>query len=92
MPHTTKRQKTNNFHEASILHALDHPNVVKYLTCHEIKDDLWLVMEFLEGGTFEEAARAWKFNEANLAYVAREVGFDLLVLLVWCHKGKVKGN
>jgi len=73
MPHTTSRQKANNFHEASILHALDHPNIVKYLTCHEIKDDLWLVMEFLEGGTFEEAARAWRFNETNLAYVAREL-------------------
>lgn len=30
-------------------------------------------MEFMEGGTFEEAARAWKFDEHNLAYVAREM-------------------
>jgi len=30
-------------------------------------------MEYLEGGTFEEAARVWNFNEANLAYVAKEL-------------------
>lgn len=73
MPHTTRKQKSSNFHEVSLLYACNHPNLVKFITCHEVKDELWIVMEYMEGGTFEEAAKAWNFNEANLAYVAREL-------------------
>ncbi|EFA80301.1 putative protein serine/threonine kinase [Heterostelium album PN500] len=74
MPHITKRQIAQNFREASILSKCNHPNIVKLITCHVDKDqNLWLIMEFMEGGTFEEAAKAWKFNENNLAYVAREL-------------------
>lgn len=32
-----------------------------------------VVMELMEGGTFEDAAKAWHFSEANIAYIAREV-------------------
>ncbi|KAM9994924.1 hypothetical protein ACTFIY_001095 [Dictyostelium cf. discoideum] len=74
MPHVTKRQQQQNFREAAILAKCDHPNIVKLHTCHIDKDsNLWIVMEFMEGGTFEEAAKAWKFNENNLAYVAKEL-------------------
>ncbi|GAM23659.1 hypothetical protein SAMD00019534_068340 [Acytostelium subglobosum LB1] len=74
MPHVTKRQITQNFREASILSKCNHPNIVKLITCHLDKDqNMWLIMEFMEGGTFEEAAKAWKFNENNLAYVAKEL-------------------
>ncbi|KAN0038127.1 hypothetical protein ACTA71_000299 [Dictyostelium dimigraforme] len=74
MPHITKRQQQQNFREAAILAKCDHPNIVKLHTCHIDKDsNLWIVMEFMEGGTFEEAAKAWKFNENNLAYVAKEL-------------------
>ncbi len=37
-------------------------------------------MELLEGGTFEDEAKAWHFTETNLAYIAREV-FYLLSLI-----------
>ncbi|KYQ90593.1 putative protein serine/threonine kinase [Tieghemostelium lacteum] len=74
MPHQTKRQITQNLREVSILSKCNHPNIVKLITCHIDKEqNLWLVMEFMEGGTFEEAAKAWRFNENNLAYVAREL-------------------
>lgn len=42
MEHKTKKQKAANFHEASILSYCHHPNIVKYFTCHEIKDELWV--------------------------------------------------
>eukprot|EP01132_Coremiostelium_polycephalum_P000899 gene899-1124_t len=74
VPHQTKRQIQQNFREVSILSKCNHPNIVKLITCHLDKDsNLWIIMEFMEGGTFEEAAKAWKFNENNLAYVAREL-------------------
>lgn len=73
MEHKTKKQKLANFHEASILSFCHHPNIVKYFTCHEIKEELWVVMELMEGGTFEDAAKAWHFSESNIAYIAREL-------------------
>lgn len=73
MQHKTKKHKAANFHEAAILSYCNHPNIVKYFTCHEIKDELWVVMELMEGGTFEDAAKAWHFSEANIAYIAREL-------------------
>lgn len=73
MAHKTKKHKAANFHEAAILSFINHPNIVKYFTCHEIKEELWVVMELMEGGTFEDAAKAWHFSEANIAYIAREL-------------------
>lgn len=73
MAHKTKKHKAANFHEAAILSYCNHPNIVKYFTCHEIKEELWVVMELMEGGTFEDAAKAWHFSEANIAYIAREL-------------------
>jgi p21-activated kinase 1 len=73
MEHKTRKQKAANFHEAAILSMCSHNNIVKYLGCHEIKDELWVIMELMEGGTFEDAARSWRFNEENIAYIAREL-------------------
>jgi len=41
---------------------LDHPNVVKYFSSYIFKDDMWLITEFMEGGTFTEATQAYRFQ------------------------------
>eukprot|EP01111_Echinosteliopsis_oligospora_P006500 TRINITY_DN2066_c0_g1_i1.p1 TRINITY_DN2066_c0_g1~~TRINITY_DN2066_c0_g1_i1.p1 ORF type:complete len:689 (-),score=219.18 TRINITY_DN2066_c0_g1_i1:456-2522(-) len=94
MPHKTKKQKISNHHEIAVLSACTHPNVVKYLTSHEVGEELWVVMEFLEGGTFEEAAKACRFSEANLAYVARELlkGISYLHLNEIAHRDLKSAN
>jgi len=56
-----------------VLSFCNHPNIVKFYTCHEVKDELWIVTELLEGGTFEDAAKALHFTESNIAYIAREL-------------------
>eukprot|EP01112_Ceratiomyxa_fruticulosa_P007704 TRINITY_DN1998_c0_g2_i2.p1 TRINITY_DN1998_c0_g2~~TRINITY_DN1998_c0_g2_i2.p1 ORF type:complete len:438 (-),score=90.68 TRINITY_DN1998_c0_g2_i2:214-1527(-) len=73
MPHTTTRQQRQNFHEAAILSFCSHKNIVRFHSCLLVDTELWIVMEFMEGGTFADAAKAWQFNEANLAYIAREL-------------------
>eukprot|EP01113_Clastostelium_recurvatum_P030700 TRINITY_DN3756_c0_g1_i3.p1 TRINITY_DN3756_c0_g1~~TRINITY_DN3756_c0_g1_i3.p1 ORF type:complete len:462 (-),score=91.55 TRINITY_DN3756_c0_g1_i3:43-1428(-) len=73
MPHATKRQQRQNLHELAVLSTCVHRNIVRFRTCHVVEQEMWLVMEFLEGGTFADAAKAWQFNEENLAYIAREV-------------------
>src|SRR5436853_4281288 len=61
--HFRKRAFRNRFlREAQIVAALDHPNIIHM-------DDFWvessrayLVMPFINGGTFQDTLRRWKSN------------------------------
>ena len=35
--------------------------------------EVWIITEFMHGGTLHEAARAHRFEDKHIAYVAREV-------------------
>src|SRR5690606_6675606 len=48
---------------------IDFPN----LLIQENEEELWIVMEYLEGGTLAEAARANKFSDQHIAFMAREM-------------------
>lgn len=63
---------------------LDHPNIVKFKVAYLIpagtsilKDvsvpEIWMAMEFLQGGTLNEASKIVKLSEKHVAFVAREV-------------------
>jgi p21-activated kinase 1 len=51
------------------------------IECYEWKDECWVVMEFLEGGTLTEARKSHNFEEKEIAYIAKE----LLKGLVYLH-------
>jgi len=40
---------------------------------NEIEYEIWIVMEYLRGGTLEQAARSQRLSDEHVAYVAREV-------------------
>ncbi len=46
---------------------------MQYVSCYKVSDEIWLVMQFMEGGTLTEASRAHSFTEKEIAFVAREV-------------------
>ncbi len=73
MPHVNHKNKTNNFQEIYFLRIVDHPNIVKYDCCYQVLDELWLIMEFMEGGTLRRAVQLHHFTEAQIAYVAHEI-------------------
>ncbi len=74
MPNVERRNQINNLSEIYFLRIVDHPNIVKYDCCWRIDDELWLFMEFMEGGTLREAVLKFqKFNEKQIAYVAYEM-------------------
>eukprot|EP01113_Clastostelium_recurvatum_P018789 TRINITY_DN2214_c0_g1_i3.p1 TRINITY_DN2214_c0_g1~~TRINITY_DN2214_c0_g1_i3.p1 ORF type:complete len:1002 (-),score=249.33 TRINITY_DN2214_c0_g1_i3:239-3211(-) len=65
-----------------------HPNIIRYEGCYVMTPDqghdepgsessgpeLWLVMEYVSGGTLgQAAARGFRFNDLDMAYIAREV-------------------
>lgn len=85
LPHTTPRNKQNNLSEIGFLATFRHPNIVNFMECYYVNEEIWIVMEYLEGGTLAEAAKAHKFTDKHCAYVAREMLKALTVL----HEAKV---
>lgn len=49
------------------------PNIVNYYAAFRKGDELWAVMEFMEGGTLGQAAAKRALHESHVAYLAREV-------------------
>lgn len=76
-----------NYSEIYYLHKCKHPNVVSFIRAYVIPplQEMWVVMEFLEGGTLTEAARAHPFKESQVAFAARE----LLKAIEFIHKNGV---
>jgi len=73
MQHSGEKERRFNIGEYGFLRFCDHPNIVKYFACYETHNELWGIMEYLEGGTLEQAVKAYNFAENQIAYVAREV-------------------
>jgi len=69
----TNRQKYDNLSEINYMKLCNHPNIVKFKKAYEYKDECWIIMEFLEGGTLTEARKGHEFEENEIAYVAKEL-------------------
>jgi hypothetical protein len=55
-----------------------HPNIVQYhesylLTTESKKPEVWIIMEYLQGGTLKEASKSKLFTDIHIAYIAREI-------------------
>eukprot|EP01087_Luapelamoeba_hula_P007663 TRINITY_DN1870_c2_g1_i5.p1 TRINITY_DN1870_c2_g1~~TRINITY_DN1870_c2_g1_i5.p1 ORF type:complete len:726 (+),score=157.07 TRINITY_DN1870_c2_g1_i5:1333-3510(+) len=73
MPHVEERDKQRNLKEVNFLRVMEHSNLVKYDCAFLMKDEIWVVMEFMEGGTLTEAIKGYGFEEKHIAYAAREM-------------------
>jgi serine/threonine protein kinase len=84
LPHKDKFDRIANYSEIYYSSHLDHPNIVKFKAAYLIpagssilKDntipEVWMAMEFLQGGTLNEASKIIKLSEKHVAFVAREV-------------------
>ena len=71
------KMKYRNFKEVMCLKSLtagQSLNIVKYYNSYLIDDDIWVMMEFMEGGSLAEAIKGYgPFEEAAVAYVAKEM-------------------
>jgi len=74
LPHYTRKHKKNNYAEVSFLmNCFNHPNIVNFYEALEVNNELWIVTEFLEGGTLDLALKVHKFSEQHIAYFAKEL-------------------
>lgn len=64
-----------NFREVAVMAACNHPNVVKYYDCYLYENELWIIMEYLDGGSLRDIQDLHQFEENQIAYIAREVIF-----------------
>jgi len=72
--------------EISILRSVDHPNVVKMESVFETPENLFIVMELMEGGDlYEEITRRTTFTEADASFIIGQ----LLSALSYLHDNSI---
>lgn len=82
MPHSNSKEIRENSWEVGLTLNCQHENVVELYKCYVWEDELWMVMEYLEGGSIADAvATVGAFSEETTAYVAAGV----LKALVFMH-------
>jgi tRNA A-37 threonylcarbamoyl transferase component Bud32 len=72
------KDKANTTHESlrneiGVLSTAKHPNIVEYLGAYLHNGQLWIAMEFLEGGKLTDLVLKIQFKEHEIAYVCREI-------------------
>jgi p21-activated kinase 1 len=73
MPHRTEDDKQNNLNELRFISRTNHENIVRYFGSYLWRDELWVVMEMMEGGPLTKAIVEYNFQEKHIAYVCRAV-------------------
>lgn len=71
--------------EILVMREHRHPNVVNYLDSYLVDNELWVVMEYLQGGSLTDIVVETRMEEYQIATVCREV----LQALEFLHKNQV---
>ncbi|CAN8179426.1 unnamed protein product [Coccothraustes coccothraustes] len=66
--------------EIQVMRGNRHANLVKYLDSYLVDEELWLVMEYMDGGSLHDVIRETRMAEGEIAAVSREClrGLDFL--------------
>eukprot|EP01096_Ripella_sp_DP13-Kostka_P018394 TRINITY_DN997_c0_g1_i1.p1 TRINITY_DN997_c0_g1~~TRINITY_DN997_c0_g1_i1.p1 ORF type:complete len:939 (-),score=386.70 TRINITY_DN997_c0_g1_i1:123-2939(-) len=73
MPHVTDKEVWSNYDEIFFLKEINHPCIVRFYSAYICRDELWLTMEYMEGGTLQDAVTRTKLEETHIAYVTKEI-------------------
>ncbi|NXB85563.1 PAK3 kinase, partial [Vidua chalybeata] len=68
------------FNELMVMKMNKHPNIVNYLKSYLVDEQLWLVMEYMDGGTLSDVISETHMSEREMAAISREClqGLDFL--------------
>lgn len=64
--------------EILVMKDSKHKNVVNFMDSYLVKGDLWVVMEYMEGGSLTDVVTFNLMSEPQIAAVCREVSFWLI--------------
>lgn len=60
------------FNEVVIMRDYHHPNIVEMFDSYLVNDELWVVMEFLEGGALTDIVTHSRMDEEQIATVCKQ--------------------
>jgi p21-activated kinase 1 len=63
--------------EVLVMRALHHANIVNYVDSFLFKNEIWIVMEYMEGGCLTDVITANLMAEGQIAAVSREIARGL---------------
>lgn len=73
----TQARKDLIVNEIIIMKESRHPNIVNYLDSFLVKGDLWVVMEYMEGGPLTDVISKNNMDETQIATVCLETAKGL---------------
>mmetsp|Transcript_29467 Transcript_29467/g.82292 ORF Transcript_29467/g.82292 Transcript_29467/m.82292 type:complete len:920 (-) Transcript_29467:589-3348(-) len=76
--------QAQNYREIAILIHMKHPNIVELANYYYCSSEVWMVMEFLEGGSLSEAVSKREMSEKEIAFVA----YGVLSALDFLHRNQ----
>lgn len=60
------------FDEMKVLKQLDHPNIVKIYEYYQDDQNVYIIMEYLKGGSlFDRLKAIYRFGEREAAYIMK---------------------
>ncbi|XP_023802024.1 serine/threonine-protein kinase PAK 3-like [Cyanistes caeruleus] len=73
-------RKILTMNEIRIMESNRSPRIVNYLASYLVHEELWLVMEYMDGGTLRDLIDEIQMSEGEIAAVSREClqGLDFL--------------
>lgn len=63
--------------EVLVMRALHHANIVNYVESYLFKSEIWIAMEYMEGGCLTDVIGASLMTEGQIAAVCREIAQGL---------------
>lgn len=73
LSHLTDKEKWNNLDEIYFLKSLIHPCIVPFNAAYMHRDEVWIIMEFLAGGSLSEVVKLDRFEEQHICYIVWRV-------------------
>ena len=89
-----KIRKDSIINEIHVMKASRHPNFVNYIDSFLYKNGVWVVMEYMEGGSLTDVVTANFMSEGQIAAASREIcqGLDHLHRHGVIHRDIKSGN